>query len=64
MTVVPITMLIDTTVMRIANATGIGYRHDGIMRFSNKVLYALNYQFDIKQERLGGRYRTCIGQNN
>ena len=42
-TVVPISGVIGPTVVRIANATCIGYRHDGSMRFSNKLKYALNY---------------------
>ena len=29
--------VIGPTVLRIANATGIGYRHDGSIRFSNKL---------------------------
>ena len=42
MTVVPISGVIGPTVVRIANATGIGHRHDGNIRFSNKLTYALN----------------------
>ena len=44
-TVVPISGVIGPTVVRIANATGIGYRHDGGTRFSNRHMhtYALNY---------------------
>ena len=42
-TVVPISGVIGPTVERIANATGIGYRHDGSIRFSNKLTYALNF---------------------
>ena len=38
-TVVPISGVIGPTVVWIANATGIGYRHDGSMRFSNKLNY-------------------------
>ena len=34
--------VIHKTVVRIASATGIGYQHDGSMRFSNKLTYALN----------------------
>ena len=34
--------VIDKTVVQIASATGIGYQHDGSMRFSNKLTYALN----------------------
>ena len=41
--VVPICGIIGPTVLRIANATGIGYRHDGNIRFSNKLTYALNF---------------------
>ena len=40
--------VIGPTVVRIANATGIGYRHDGSMRFSNELTYAFNYQIVIK----------------
>ena len=36
-TVVPIRGVIGPTVVRIANTTGIGYRHDGSIRFSNKL---------------------------
>ena len=43
MTVVPISGVIGPTVVRIVNATGIDYRHDGSLRFSNKLAYALNY---------------------
>ena len=46
-TVVPISGIIGPTVVRIANATGIGYRHDGSI-LSDKLTYALNYQFVIK----------------
>ena len=42
-TVVPISGVIGPTVVRIANATGIGSRHDGSLRFSNKLTYALNF---------------------
>ena len=42
-TVVPISGVIGPTVVRIASATGIGYRHDGCMKFSNKLSYAFNY---------------------
>ena len=38
-TVVPISGVIGPTVVRIANTTGIGYRHDGSIRFSNKLTY-------------------------
>ena len=47
-TVVSISDVIGPTVVRIANATGIGYRHDSSMRFSSKLMYALNYCFVIK----------------
>ena len=39
LTVVPISGII----VQIANATGIGYRHDRSVRFSNKLTYALNH---------------------
>ena len=42
-TVVPISGVIGPTVVGIANATGIGYRHDGSIRFSYKLTNALNY---------------------
>ena len=42
-TVVPIRGVIGPTVVRIASATGIGYRHDGRIRFSNKLTHALNF---------------------
>ena len=38
-TVVPISGVIGPTVVRIANTTGIGYRHDGSIRFSNKLTH-------------------------
>ena len=41
-TVVPLSGVIGPTVVRIANSTGIGYRHDGSIRFSNKLTYAVN----------------------
>ena len=48
-TVVPITPLIRTTVVLI---TGIGYRHDGKMIFSNKLYTcALNY-IDLSLNKL------------
>ena len=37
------TGVIGLTVVRIANATDIGYRHDGSIRFSNKLTQVLNY---------------------
>ena len=42
-TVVPISGVIGPTVVRIANTTGIGYRHDGSIRFSNKLTHVFNY---------------------
>ena len=51
-TVVPLSGVIGPTVVRIANATGIGigYLHDGRMRSANKLsTYAFNYSFVIKQ---------------
>ena len=42
-TVVPIRGVIGPTIVRIANATGIGYRHDGSIRLSYKLTNALNY---------------------
>ena len=36
-TVMPIRGVIGLTVVRIANVIGIGYRHDGSIRFSNKL---------------------------
>ena len=36
--------VISKTVVRIASATGIGYRHYWRMRFYNKLAYALNYE--------------------
>ena len=39
-TVVPICGVIGKTVMRTTSAIGIGYRHDGSMRFSIKLIYA------------------------
>ena len=44
-TIVPISGVIGKTVVRIASAIGTGYRHDGSMRFSNKLTYALNLLF-------------------
>ena len=41
--VVSISGVIGPTVVPIANATGIGYRHDGSIRFSYKLTNALNY---------------------
>ena len=41
--VVPISGVIGPTVVRIANTTGIGYRHDGSIRFSNKLTHVFNY---------------------
>ena len=43
MTVVQISGIIGKTVVQIATAPGIGYLHDRLMRFSNKLMYALNY---------------------
>ena len=40
--------VIGPTVVRIANTTGIGYRHDGSIRFSNKLTHVFNYLFGIK----------------
>ena len=37
MTVVPISSIIGLTVVWIANATGIGYRHDGTSRFKQYI---------------------------
>ena len=51
MTVVPISGVIGKAVVRIASATGIGYRHDRSMRFSNRLTYALNWYFAIKDVR-------------
>ena len=42
-TVVPISGVIGPTVVRIANTTYIGYRHEGSIRLNNKLTYALNY---------------------
>ena len=42
-TVVPISGVIGPTVVGIANTTGIGYRHDGSIRFSNKLTHVFNY---------------------
>ena len=42
-TVVPISGVIGPTVVRIANTTGLGYRHDGSIRFSNKLTHVFNY---------------------
>ena len=41
-TVMQISSIIDKTAVRIASVTGNGYRHDGCMRFSNKLTYANN----------------------
>ena len=41
--VVPISCIIGKTIVQIASDTGIGYRHARSMRFSNKLMYALNY---------------------
>ena len=40
-TVVPISGVMGPTVVGIANATGIGYRHDGSIRFSYKLTIVL-----------------------
>ena len=42
-TVMPLTPLICTTVMRIVSASGIGYVHNRSMRFYDKLTHALNY---------------------
>ena len=42
-TVVPISGVISKIVVWIASATGSGYRHDGSIRFSNKLTYTLHY---------------------
>ena len=48
-TVMPVSSAIGKTVVEIASATCVGYRQDRSMRFSNKLTYALNYLFAIKQ---------------
>ena len=41
MTVMVINGIISKIVVWMASATGIGYRHDGRIRFSKKLMYAL-----------------------
>ena len=47
--VVPIRGVISKTVMRIASSIGIGYWHDGSMRFFNRLTYAFNYYFPLNK---------------
>ena len=49
MMVVPISSVIDPTVVRIAKATGIGYRHDASIRFSNKLTYELTINLSLNR---------------
>ena len=48
-TVMPISGVICKTAVQTASATGIGYRHDRSMRFSNKLTYALNYNLPLNK---------------
>ena len=45
----PISGIIDKTVVQIANATGIGYRHNGSMRFSNKLACAFSFNLTVNK---------------
>ena len=47
--VMPISGVIGKTVVQIASAICIGYRHNRSMRFSNKLTYALNYNLPLNK---------------